>query len=269
MKLNTSIYLIGLILIISSCKQNEDMPEPAPEPILCIPSGLEGNVIAFYPFTNGSLDDISGNDENLTNTTTAGPTSDRNGNSSCAYVFNNDFSSTEFITTSNTVFLNNLSEFSVSLWYQPMSIIRDYGKLESLINRGAGKSCPDRNGQWSIGLYDCRKAVFGRTNSVWDHDLTNFNCQEEIDLRTNEWTHLVATFKQTGVEMKIYRNGVIQESTMGEADCSSGVPSVEDVGDLFLGKDYTGKIDDVIIFNKELTQQEVNLLFDMDVCCEE
>ena len=79
---------------------------------------------------------------------------------------------------------------------------------------------------------------------------------------------MVATYNQNGVEMKIYRNGILQNFSSGIGACGSGIPSYQDIGDLFLGKDYTGKIDDVIIFNKTLTQTEVNLLFGLETCCE-
>jgi hypothetical protein len=176
--------------------------------------------------------------------------------------------SSEFLTTINTTFLNGLNEFSISLWYLSKDSSRSSGDFESLINRDLGSSCPNRYGQWSVGLYDCKKAVFGRTNSVWDMNITNFDCQQEIIARTDTWNHIVATFKQSGVEMKIYRNGSLQESSVGNANCGSGTPSYQDIGDLFIGKDYTGKIDDVIIFNKTLSQQEVSSLFSMEACCD-
>lgn len=251
------------MILLASCGKDEDIEKIIP----CILNGLENNVIAFYPFSNGTLNDISGNSQNLTNSTTAGSTTDRNGNVDCAYEFDNLSSSSEFLTTTNTAFLNNLNEFSISLWYQPKDTSRNGGDFESLVNRDLGFSCPDRNGQWSIGLYDCRKAVFGITNSVWDNSLTNFDCQQEIIARTDNWSHLVATFNQNEIKLKIYRNGFLQESSIGNTTCSSGTPSYQDIGDFFLGKDYTGKIDDVIIFNKTLSQQEVNSLFNMETCC--
>lgn len=258
------IFPFALLILLIACGKDDGTKKEIP----CIPSGLGNDVIAFYPFSNGSLNDIAGNSQNLSNPTTASPTSDRNGNANCAYEFDNMPTSSEFLTTTNTTYLNGLNEFSISLWYLPKDTSRSGGDFESLINRDLGISCPDRNGQWSVGLYDCRKAVFGRTNSVWDMNITNFDCQQEIIARTDTWNHIVATFNQSGVEMKIYRNGILQESSVGNGNCGSGSPSYQDIGDLFLGKDYTGKIDDVIIFNKTLSQQEVNSLFSMESCCD-
>lgn len=256
--------LIGLFLFVTSCQKNNSSPTSN-----CIPGDLAINVIAFYPFSNGSTNDMSGNNHHLVNSTTAKATIDRDGNLKCAYEFVNNPISSEFLTTSNPSFLDNLPEFSVSLWYEPLDTTRNDALYECLVNRDVPNPyCADRRGQWSIGLYDCRKAVFGRTNSVWDHNITNFDCHGEIIVRTNSWSHLVVTFKQSGIEMKIYRNGILQNTSTGDGACQPISPAVQDIGDLFFGKTYTGKLDDVIIFNKVLTDQEVTTLFNMKTCCD-
>lgn len=265
MNQSKALYIIALLLIATSCKkEDEDVAKEIP----CIPSALANNVIAFYPFSNGSLNDVAGNSQHLSNTTIASATSDRNGNENCAYEFVNLPTSSEFLTTTNTAFLDGLSEFSVSLWYQPKDPSRNDSDFESLMNRDLVRSCPDRMGQWSVGLYDCRKATFGRTNSVWDKGISGFDCDQEIIDRTDVWHHLVATFNDNGVKMKLYRNGALQDSSTGAGECSDGTPSYQDIGGLFLGKDYTGKIDDVMIFNKTLSELEVNTLFGLETCCE-
>lgn len=248
------IAIALIIIVFISCDRNGGNSK-----VSCLPNSVSSNVLAFYPFSKGTLNDLSGNNHHLINATSARPSVDRNGNDSCAFEFDNLPSSTEFLTTSATSFLNGLKEFSISFWYQPKDTSRSVGQFESLICRGLGRDCPDRNGQWSVGLFDCRKAVFGRTNAVWDKT----GCGE-----TNTWSHLVVTYKERGVAMKIYRNGVLQESSKGNADCGSGTPSCTDIGDLFIGKDFTGSIDDVIIFNKTLSQSDVDILFNLTTCCE-
>ena len=264
MKHSLILSLLSLVLLVFGCKKENGSKKIIP----CIPNNLQNNVLAFYPFSNGSLDDLSGYNQHLTNSTTATSTSDRQGNLSCAYGFDNSNGSTAFLTTANTTFLNNLNEFSISLWYLPLDTTRTGGAFESLIHRDVGESCPNRNGQWSIALYDCRKAVFGRTNDVWDQDITNFDCQQEISNRTNTWTHLLATFNSNGNTMQIYRNGILQNTSTGNANCTSGVPNYQDIGDLFLGSNYTGKIDDIILLNKVLSPNEVQTLFALEACCD-
>lgn len=251
-------YLIFTLFLFSSCDKNGNE-------IACIPDNLENHVIAFYPFSNGSINDFSGNGNHLSNPTSASASLDRHGNANCAFEFDNLPVSSEFLINSNTSFLNNLNEFSISLWYQPKDSTRNGADFESLVSRGTGVSCPDRYGEWSLGLYDCRRAVFGRTNSVWDTASSNPSCVLD---RTGIWNHAVATLKLSTVEMKIYRNGILQESSLGDGNCGSGPVSVQDIGDLFLGKDYTGILDDVILFNKTLSQQDVNTLLGMGTCCQ-
>ncbi len=271
MKKITALLAI-LSMIIYSCKKDPQTIQAPAYVIPCLPANLQTGVIAFYPFSNGSINDFSGHNHHLVNTTTAHSTPDRNGNSNCAFEFNNPYNSTtatEFLTTSNTTFLNGLTQFSISLWYEPLDTVRGAGDFEALVNRGMGVSCPDRMGQWSIALYDCRKAVFARQNSVWDNNIiTNpFDCQQEIITRTGSWHHIAATFDQATNQMKIYRDGILQATSNGPANCGSGTPSVQDLGDLFLGKWYKGRLDDIILYNKTLDQAEVNELNSMGTCC--
>lgn len=162
----TKILLLTLVIGILSCVDDDEFK------VDCLPTNLQNGVIAFYPFNEGSLIDESTNSNNITNPTTANPTADRNGNSNCAYQIDNSLTSEEFLTTSNSNFLNNLDEFSVSIWYEPMDTTRSGGSFEVLLGRGEEARCPDRRGEWSIGLYDCRRAVFGHNNSVWANTIT-------------------------------------------------------------------------------------------------
>jgi hypothetical protein len=251
------IFLICLLTLFS-CR------------IPCIPSNLHNDVIAFYPFTNATLNDQSGHNHNLVNNNGSIPATDRSGTPDCAYQFNNlPVNNNQYLKISNPVFLNNLTDFSISLWYLPEDNTRPIGIFETLVGRDSVLGCPDRSGQWSVGLFDCRKAVYGRLNSVWDQNVitSNFNCQAEEDARTNgPWHHLVATYNYNSTAMKIYRDGILQNTVIGMANCTGGV-TIQDVGDLFIGMKYTGKIDDLILFKKTLTQTDVNDLYQMSSCC--
>lgn len=231
----------------------------------CLPASLQNGVLAFYTFSNGTMNDSSGNNRNLTNTSAATATTDRNNNQNCAFVFDNLPASNEFLSTTDTAFLNALPAFSISLWYMPLDNSRPDGDFEDLISRGNTPSCPDRYGDWSVGLYDCRRAVFGRTTSVWELNPTNA-C--DVAARTGSWHHVVATYNQANNdEMIIYRDGILQETDTGISNCQSGPPTVTNLGDLFIGLNYTGKLDDIIIYDKTLDQAEVNSLLNMAPCC--
>lgn len=228
----------------------------------CLPSNLSTGILAFYSFSSGSVNDFSGNNHDLANNTGAQPAADRNGNPNCAYEFNGS----QFLTHVSPSFLNNLTQFSVSLWYMPLDTTRSAGDYEVLICRDTMGSCPDRYGQWSVSLYDCRKAVFAVQNSVWDAN-TPAGC--DVAARTGSWHHLAATYDGQGNAMKIFRDGVLQESGPLTVSCgSSGIPApMQNIGDLFLGRQYIGRLDDVIIYDHTLNQSEITQLSQMGTCC--
>ncbi len=241
-------------------------PDPV-ENIDCLPPNLQNGVLAFYPFQNGSLVDESGNGHGLSNTTTAKPAADRAGNPDCAFQFTATPNAPEFLSTPKTGFLNNLSSFSIALWYQPIDDTRPGGSFEALVSRGDAGHCPDRHGEWSVSLYDCRRAVFGHNNSVWADMITNpfTTCESEVKALTGIWHHVVATYNNNSY--KIYFNGVLNESVAGIANCTTPY-TAQDIGDLFIGKTYTGKIDDVLIYNRELSAQDVMDLYNTVPCCQ-
>jgi len=234
----------------------------------CLPLNLQNGLIAFYPFSNGSLEDKSAYSNHLNNPTSALPTNDRSGNMNCAFRFENSLRfRTEFLTTSNSSFLNNLDKFSISIWYQPLERVIFEKNIEVLLGRGNDeKRCPDRMGEWSVGLYDCRHAVFGHNSSVWAKPITSSNdCAEEYVALTNKWHHVVATKSDT--LFKIYFNGILNGTKSGNGACSN-LHLAQDIGDMFIGTAYTGRIDDILIYNRELSALEVTELFNLEPCCQ-
>lgn len=245
-----------------ACKKSENLVT-----FDCIPAALQSGVIAFYPFNSGALTDESLNANDLTNPTTAVSATDRNGNTDCAYQFDNSAGDNEFLTFANPTFLDNLNSFSISLWYMPMDSTRDGGNLEVLFGRDDDQiRCPDRRGQWSLGLYDCRRAVFGHDNSVWAELQSNpfTTCEDEVYLLTAQWHHFAAV--KDGNDYFIYFNGNLEETESGAAGCNNQYLA-QDIGDLFLGKRYTGLIDDVLVYNRALGGQEVAELYSLASCC--
>jgi hypothetical protein len=249
-------------ILIISCE--EDDATPVNQEQSCLPDNLQNGLIASYTFAGGSLQDGTGS-AHLT-ASSAQPAADRQGNLDCAYSFAG--SGNSYLISQDTGFLNNLTTLSVSFWYQPQGNQVDY---ELLLGRGEGMHCPDSYGEWSVGLYDCRRAVFGHGNSVWDDMITDMSegCAGEEDARTNVWHHVTVTCVKATNEIKIYHNGILQDSATGMADCGmGGTPTVDDIGNLMIGKYFSGKIDDIVIYNRVLTQAEISQLHQLAPCCE-
>jgi hypothetical protein len=233
--------------------------------VQCLPEHLQNGVIAYYPFENGDLVDASGHGNDLTNPTTAHPASDRDDNPQCAYEFDNYPVQGQFLITQATGFLNGQDAFSISVWYQPLDVNASVGQIQGLVSRGDQNRCPDRKGEWSVSLYDCRRAVFGHNNSVWANSVTGTsNCDEHIIAVTDKWHHVVGVYHDD--TYKIYYNGILHETTSGPAGCTN-LHFAQDIGDLFIGDDFTGRIDDILIYDREITAQEVMDLFEAEPCC--
>jgi len=244
--------------VFVSCNDDNEQPVAAET---CLDGSLQDGLIAAYTFGAGSLTDAVGN-AGLTLNGGVQAGADRNGNAGCAYVF--DGQETSYLTSQNTAFLNGLNEMSVSFWYKPDVAVEEF---EILISRGDAAHCPDTHGEWSVSLYDCYKAVFGHGNSVWDNDITQFDCQEEQNLRMASWHYVTATYNHVNNEIKIYRNGVLQNTATGSGNCGGAPVVPADIGDLFIGKGFSGTIDDIALYNRVLTQAEINALYTLDACC--
>jgi hypothetical protein len=253
MKTKFSLLLL-LIFLLNSCK------EPPPIEINCLSGDLSKGVIAFYPFINGNLQDASPLKNHLTNTTSASPSEDRNGNSDCSYYFDN-LNKKEFLTTTKSSFLNDLDEFSISLWYLPLDSI-NYEEIRGLFSRDSVPCC-DKMGEWSVSLYECNQAVFAYDNAVWA--LSDMNeCEDIVNESINKWQHVVGVKKND--EYKIYYNSILKSSKTGNSGSTNDL--AEDKGDVFVGFDFTGSIDDIIIYDRELSANEVLKLYEMEPCCE-
>ncbi len=225
---------------------------------------LATGVLAFYPFGMGSLSDLSGNGLNLTNNTSATPTFDRNGNPKCAYSFVKTNNDSLTIPASGTWFLNGLTggAFSISLWYQATGT-RPVNDYELLIGRGSTPvHCPDTWGEWSVGLYDCRRAVVGFDQYAhWESYSGMLSCSQLLTAISNNWHHLA--FVYDGISTyDLYIDGVLSSSSTGPCGALSA-----NAGPLTIGKDYTGDLDDIIIYNRALQANEVSALMALNGSC--
>lgn len=222
--------------------------------ISCLPSSLQDDVIAFYPFTNGSLEDFSLLGHDLDSLVNAVPALDREGNPNCCYEFNNKGIRHEYLLSKKPQFLDGLNDFTISLWYQPLDSTISGSSLEVLVGRGTGQRCPDRRGEWSAGLYDGRTPVFGHNHAAWSTKRAE----------TNAWAHL--TYIKSADSLQVFFEGTLTGLAIGQAGCSN-LHLAQDTGALYIGNHYTGRIDDVIIFNRAISRQEINILKDLGSCC--
>jgi hypothetical protein len=201
-------------------------------------------LVGWWPF-NGNANDESGNGNNGT---INGPTlaADRFGNTGKAYSFDgiNDYIKAYQV-------LNN---YSVSLWFKPISLTNQFNNLfdyensyaeltnDSTIYARAQKPTPP-----SIGV------------------LTNYKNN------LNTWHHLVVIYSPQNSQMDVYIDNV---NHFTSTSAPGGIYWPADNNDtIYFGGYYlhninyfNGIIDDIGTWNRALTQQEITDLYNANIC---
>ncbi|MCE2963891.1 MAG: LamG-like jellyroll fold domain-containing protein [Chitinophagales bacterium] len=203
------------------------------------PSGL----IGYYPFNSNASDESGSNNHGTFSGATLGV--DRFGLSNKCSEYNTSTSAVNYPYTA----LNNLPIGSISLWF--------YG------NSGTNNTLLDKTLTNTMNYFQLKFASnkiqlavnnpYGNTTNMFSSNGT---------LPTNQWNHVVITWN--GTEIKMYLNKTLDKtisSTQTIGNINRTIKSGNDDG--FLAP-FSGKIDDIRIYNKALNQSEVISLFDLD-----
>jgi hypothetical protein len=202
----------------------------------------------YWPF-NGNANDESGNGNNGT-VNGAVLTTDRNGNTNAAYSFNgiNDF----IIANSNPLYVSDT--LTISIWINTNispSIISNYTVFELGGTGGSGVrwGCIAEPGNAVMAIGRGCGGVGNATIS------TSYN---------GGWSNFI--FVVSGLSQSIYYNGnLVGNST------NSQITSLScSIANLYFGVSqwdgsfyFTGKLDDIGIWNRALTQQEITDLYNV------
>jgi hypothetical protein len=127
------------------------------------------------------------------------------------------------------------------------------------VGRDAGLHCPDTYGQWSVGLYDCRKAV-GGYDEYEQWQTTSLSCSAFMAATTGVWHHCALTFD--GTTRHMYIDGTDYLTVGGPCGSMSA-----NIGDFLMGQNYTGDLDDVVIYNRYLSASDVAALMALPPSC--
>jgi hypothetical protein len=231
-KIILSIFLLGTLLSASA-----QVPNYVPT------NGLVG----YWPFS-GNANDVSGKGNNGT-VNGATLTTDRFGNVNSAYSFDG---TSNTITTSNSFCSNlNTKDVTISLWSLSKKV-KQQSLFEEIPNNKTYRLNAHLNYQLlGYTLWDCGDMTAGGrlTDTISSASL-------------NVWEHYVFIASGTTSEMKIYRNGILEKVGTYSSSYSSK-------GNISFGGDpkyFEGKIDDIGIWNRALTQQEINNLYNGNIC---
>jgi len=203
------------------------------------------NLVAYYPF-NGNANDESGNGNHGTIIGTLTPTADRYGTEGKAYKFwHPDYIS---VPTNSSFFSD---QFTVSYWYKVASYWGERGVL----------SCVGKNGGYQQYFTGTNFAYligynFPRENSYFS---SNFTVSDQPGI----WHHNTVTYQKTGENLsisKFYINGELKKT-----DNQPVVIAYPGEEKFNLGKNvdvnFNGELDDIRIYSRALTGQEIKDLF--------
>ena len=218
---------------------------------------LTEGLVGYYPF-NGNANDASGNGNNGT-VSGATLTANKDGDVNSAYSFDGD---QDIITIPNNDQINT-SQITISAMIRPTrytALEQDQGDNQQVIVSNAPQD------GWGSGF---EFKTFGETDNNGNQYLSlgvtgtvngNFSSQtDNIGMSLNQWSHVVYTHDDNNI--KFYLNGqlVLSEDSPGtnfynQNPISIGSrPSIRHV--------FSGGIDDVGIWNKILTAEEIEYLY--------
>jgi len=205
-------------------------------------------LVAYYPF-NGNANDISGNGSNGT-VTAATLTSDRFGNSNNAYSFDGVNS---YIDAAIPNIPKNNAARTISGWFKTNDTFSDPNKYDaSIFNYGTLAKLQ----RLSLSVY--RKGyldlISGTTSSTDDFYVDNF------DYANNSWYFFTVTYD--GTKLSIYVNGKYVDQ---KAVSLNTIGNIFRIGERISGdivkEGFKGTIDDIAIWNRVLTPEEISALY--------
>lgn len=200
-----------------------------------LPSNLKVGLKAFYPFS-GNANDVSGNNNNGT-VTGATLTTDRFGNANSAYSFNGS----SFIDLGNIsgVGYSSSQDITMSFWINE-------GASGTVISKYTNLDAPNSNFFFAKATSSAQVAGNG-TNSFTANNITDYR-----------WTNYVFVASAGTNKSFIYRNGILVAT--GSLNANGSLSATKIMLGRLMGSPsnfFTGKIDDVLIYNRVLTAAEI------------
>jgi hypothetical protein len=193
-------------------------------------------LVAYYPF-NGNANDESGNGNNGT-VHGAALTSDRFSGTNRAYSFNG---TSDYIEVSSSSQLNIVTNLTISSWIY-CNGLNFLGGIISKYQHGG------TNG------YTLRLGPNSPYSSI---DFNNVNTSNGI-ISLSQWYHVLGIATSTSV--KIYVNGILVLSSNPYWQMQTNSDPVR-IGLDYSQRYFNGRIDDIRLYNRVLTEQEIQALY--------
>jgi N-acetylneuraminic acid mutarotase len=225
---------------------------------------LQG-LVGYWPFC-GNANDESGNGNNGT-VNGATLTTDRFGNAGKAYDFDGV---DDKISCLNQFFNSGAESYSIAVWARSTSLNNPNNINDSqvLINtdphRGFEIAYSGSNNPFTNSI-DNKVVVVAGDGANWT-EINLGSLKSGDDFKINQWQQILSVKENN--KFYLYVNGILEDTyTVGSA--SPSVPSSIVFGNLgpgFGNECFWGKLDDIAIWNRALSSEEISQLYQIQAC---
>jgi len=224
------------------------------------------DLVAYYPF-NSNANDSSGNGYNATYINTS-LTTDRFGNNSSSYSFNGTNNTIQYGDILDEVFCAPVAKFTITGWANTRTCgnyTTGGGMIMSKSSGGGGVY------QWNITHQENQVNVAVISDGIAQNYLWLTS-----PMPTNQWFQFTLVFDGSLLEMerlKLYLNGQSSNTTVYKHIGTLGTSTQNSTQNVCIAASheygdpqnlhsfYDGSIDDIRIYSKALTQEEIDSLY--------
>lgn len=216
-----------------------------------LPDNLCQNLVAYYPFSGNANDESGNGNDGVVDGAALG--TDRNGNENSAYIFDGIDDKIEATNTTQALLLEN-SSFSFVTWAY-------------LAEHGVSSDRPLLYKATPTGVYNDISAgyqfLYGWGNDVHlsTPDKVNFNF--ELANALGKWRMLTVTYDMSTQTVRLYADGNLQKEIVNIPPIPTTPVSPFYIGysHNYGGSWFKGKVDELFIYNRLLSQAEVQTLY--------
>lgn len=217
-------------------------------------------LVGYWSF-NGNANDSSPNANNGT-VNGATLTTDRFGNADSAYSFNGI---SNYIRINNALLPNTPTSYSISLWYNTQNFTSQNGNPRMLIS--------DRNTGLSSYKYTIYLSTTGHLlgGAIYNGTGISGNGVTGDAGVNNNWHNAIFIYDTSIATLYLYIDGSLVNTSTNVTHWSSGAnPTNIGYWNGFVGASgfFDGKIDDIGIWNRALTQEEITSLYYAENTCQ-
>ena len=242
-------FLISTVPFDQGCKTDDSSPA-GPTGGWPIP---EAGLVAYFPF-GGNANDSSGNGHNGTPENNPALSTDRFGTPSSAYQFDGI---NQCIHLPSSIRI--MADLSISFWVQTTMVdMHSWPNARFIIDRDICAGARD----WSVGLGQGGRVQFetGTGGSEGDKILTSFR-----DVNDSTWHHVVIVRDSSSQMKRIHIDGRLDTTTTfdGQQFLNNNDPICIGATNCqpWLHSYFPGTIDDVRIYGRALSSEEVQQLY--------